>query len=257
MLFFLLVAPACREGWAEHPVADAGASAETLLMPTTRTSYYELDEKGQLVSLPPGPDGVVHYSVREAEYRFSRRLIPAQTALIIMDAWPDSGSPQLNQLWRPIYADYILPAVRHAMQLGMQVLCLTNDPIKHPTQYTTRVYPELEKLAAEQKIILAYHDDFAGSGDFADFLKKRGITSLIYTGFASNACVIARPTGIIPMFLAHFKLYFMPEASAALEWQDTWQSKGIHKATTRIISQFAAEIIAFNDFMSAPLLKKQ
>lgn len=60
-------------------------------------------------------------------------------------------------------------------------------------------------------------------------------------------CVLGRPAGIINMLQEGFSLFFIPEASAAMETKDTWESQKIHKATTKIISQSMAKLIKYSD----------
>ena len=76
---------------------------------------------------------------------------------------------------------------------------------------------------------------------------------MIYTGFASNMCVIGRRTGMIPMIHHGFRMFFVPEASAAIEWEESGDDNATHEATTRIISQWIAEIVRFDDFMMVRL----
>ena len=55
--------------------------------------------------------------------------------------------------------------------------------------------------------------------------------------------------GMIPMIHQGFRLFFIPEASAAVEFPDTWEDQSIHRATTKVISQGIAEIVEFDDFL--------
>jgi hypothetical protein len=64
-------------------------------------------------------------------------------------------------------------------------------------------------------------------------------------------CVIGRRMGMIPMTHRGFRIFFVPEASAAVEYADTWHDQSMHKATTKIISQWIAEIIDYDEFMEA------
>jgi hypothetical protein len=64
-------------------------------------------------------------------------------------------------------------------------------------------------------------------------------------------CVIGRSMGMIPMKNHGFNIYFIPEASAAIEYAESWKNQSIHKSTTRIISQWIAEIIDYDEFMKA------
>ena len=76
------------------------------------------------------------------------------------------------------------------------------------------------------------------------------IDTLIYSGFASNMCVIGRDLGMIPMQIKGFRLFFVPEASAAVEFQDSWKNNALHESTTLMISQWVGELINLNDFLS-------
>ncbi len=58
---------------------------------------------------------------------------------------------------------------------------------------------------------------------------------------------------MIPMTHQGFKILFMPDASAAVEYDDTWHDQSIHKATTKMISQWIAEIIDYEEFMEASI----
>lgn len=134
-----------------------------------------------------------------------------------------------------------------ALELGIKVLVLTNDPANVP-RYNSEVFPELERLAQKKKLEIRYHEGLTVDF-FSELLRAENIDTLICVGFSSNMCVIGRPLGIIPMCSKGFRMFFIPEASSAIEFQETWETGELHKYTTIIISQFAAEIIQFDDFM--------
>jgi len=104
-------------------------------------------------------------------------------------------------------------------------------------------------MATDGLIRILFHQDF-DTISFSDFLRKQGIHTLIYVGIASNMCVIGRPTGMVPMLHNGFRLFFIPQASAAVEFRETWATGAIHSATTIIISQSIAELIDLNEFLS-------
>ena len=165
-----------------------------------------------------------------------------------MAPWNDMASEHLNELHRKTIRSHILPLVRQALQNGHPVIAFTNDPDK--VAYNTKFPSKLEELARKGAIEVLYFQDFDDDA-FALRLRKKGTTSLIYTGFASNMAVIGARTGIIPMLHQGFKTYFVPEASAAMETGNLWDSRLIHSTTTLIISQWMAEIISYKDFMNA------
>jgi hypothetical protein len=209
---------------------------------TTRLSYFALDKNGNLElqkSLPYRAEGM---------YRFDRTISPNSTAIVIMDPWVDNPSEHLSQYYGKVIESRIIPLVKRAFTRGHPIIVLTNNPSK--VKYSAKIHHELQALVENGKASMLFHQDFDDDG-FATYLHSEGIESLIYTGFASNKCVIGRRMGMIPMTHQGFKIFFIPEASAASECADTWHDKSIHKATTTIISQWIAEIINYDEFMEA------
>lgn len=207
-----------------------------------RQSYFSLNDSGQLET----KNGLTFRS--EGTYSFERTINPSTTAIIIMDPWVDMTSAHLNEVFGQVTESRILPLVTQAIERGHPIIALTNDPTN--LRNNTKIHPVLEELAANGQIEILYHQDF-GDEQFAAYLHTKGIDTLIYTGFASNMCVIGRQMGMIPMIHQGFKIFFVPEASAAVEYPDTWENQSIHRATTQIVSQWIAEIIAWDEFMNA------
>lgn len=238
LIFCVLTLVVCVIGCVPNKTKEINSNEYSIT--TMRNSFYELDENGNVSlvnSLPYQHEGV---------YYFNRTIVPSKTALIIMDAWIDMPSEQLNEYFGKISEEKVMPLVEAAIKLGHPVIALTNDP--KVINFNTRIYPGLEALAEENKIAVLYHSDF-NDDSFASYLIGMGINSLIYIGFASNICLIGRADGMISMSQHGFKLYFIPEASAAVEFADTWDEGTVNKGMTVIISQWLAEIINYDDFM--------
>ena len=212
----------------------------TYTLGTHRQSYFKLDGKGSLEL----QDQLPYRS--ERTYRFQRTIHPHQTAIVIMDPWIDMASEHLNKYYGQIADTRIVPFVRHALRMGHPILVLTNKP--ELVKYNTGIHPELVRLEAKGKIKTLYHQDLDDK-EFASYLRGKGVHSLVYIGFASNMCVIGRRMGMIPMVHQGFRLFFVPKASAAVEYPDTWEDQSIHLATTKIISQWIAEIVDYDEFM--------
>ena len=65
----------------------------------------------------------------------------------------------------------------------------------------------------------------------------------------TNMCVIGRPLGIIRMVHEGFRIFFVPDAAAAIEHKETWETQDLHKAVTMVLSQWAAELIDVDDVL--------
>ena len=169
-----------------------------------------------------------------------------------MDPWIDMASEHLNAYFGKVLESRILPLVKRARTRGHPIIALTNNP--DFVKYNARIHRDLQTLVENGKASVLFHQDFDDEG-FAAYLHSQDIESLIYTGFASNMCVIGRRMGMIPMTHQGFRIFFIPEASAAVEFADTWDNQSIHEATTKIISQWIAEIIQYDEFMEATVEK--
>jgi nicotinamidase-related amidase len=210
-----------------------GASKE-YLMKTMRRSYFGRNENGGYLRNKSG--ALVR---KEGTYFTDEAIIPNQTCIIVMDPWVDMESDHLNNYFGSITESTILPAVRNALAIGHPVVVLTNDPQK--VSYNTAVHSDLASMATNRQLHILYHQDFNRS-QFADMLKRNGIRKIVYIGFASNMCIIGRELGMIPMQNQGFSLYFVPEASAAVEREDSWNSLDAHEDATQLISQWVAGI---------------
>ena len=218
--------------WRRERMGQLPTTKNSYEVSTSKHSFFELDNNGLLIGPIP--------KVKESEYYFRRTILSAETAVIVMDPWVDMPSDFLNSENRKALQIGLLPAVQDAVAGGHLVIVLTNNPATSP--YSSSIPWELSKLAREGKAEILYHDDL-NERRFATYLNRRNITTLIYTGFHSNICVIGRPTGLVCMANKGFKLYFVPEASAAAEFGNSWQDGTLHRATTMSISMSLAEIL--------------
>jgi hypothetical protein len=221
---------------------NAADRAKAYTVTTHRQSYFLLNENGGLVE----EDGLPIRA--EKIYELKRTIDPHTTAIVVMDPWIDMASDHLNEYYGRILESHVSPLVNKGLERGHRIIVLTNDP--KVVKYNTKIYPKLAELVADGKATLLYHQDL-DDDLFAEYLRKAGVNTLIYVGFASNMCVIGRRMGMIPMVQQGFKTYFVPEASAAVETEGTWESGSVHRETTKIISQWIAEIVPYDEFMQA------
>lgn len=223
---------------ADGDITPSGS--EPYELGTTRRSYWALDDQGN-VRLR---DGKPYRG--EKIYHFRRTIDPGRTAVVVMDPWVDMCSDHLNSYHRKIMQEKVVPLVVRAVERGHPVIVLTNHP---SMKSTTNIHEDLAAMVHNDSIGLMYHQGL-DARDFARFLRSHGIDSLIYVGFSSNSCVIGRPAGMIRMKEQGFTNYFVPEASAATEFQESWSDQSIHNASTLIISQWLGELIDWDEFMA-------
>ena len=220
----------------------------------SRLTFLELNDKG-VIKL--NNEGLPYQSKKEI-VTIKVDFSPQNTAFFIIDPWNNMPSNFLNQYFGKITKNYILPLVERANKAGFPVYVFTNNckamkPVAYSCEIPQQFYVMAKKYPQFQIVYWQDMDPLA----FVKSLKDKGISNLIYTGFASNVCVIGRSVGMINMIQQGFSLFFIPEASAAEETRDTWQSQKIHKAITTIISQWMAKLIKYDDiYEKLALLKK-
>lgn len=228
-------------------VSAQNQSIHAFSVPATQLTFFDRDDKGVLKVDDKG----LPYQGNKENLIIDANFSSENTAFFVIDPWNDMPSDFLNHYYGKITENYILPLIKLANETGFPVFVFTNDckAIK-PEPYSCKIPRQFHSMVKEYpKMRILYWQDLDLKA-FTKSLKEKGITNLIYTGFASNMCVISRPTGMMSMKQQGFSLYFIPEASAAVETKQTWQSQKIHKVTTTIISQWMAKLINYADIYS-------
>lgn len=211
-----------------------------------KTSFYALDASGNLLL-----DAYGFPYEQQSIYHFQRILTPQTTALIVMDAWidnPPGNSQMTNDHFINVILEKVIPIVDYFAQRHYKIVFLTNDP--NTVIYGSQIHQGLLEYVSTGDATVLYHSNFTSPQAFASYFRSRGITNLVYTGFASNVCVLGRPNdGILSMTNQGMKNYFIPEASAAVERPDTWETGNVHIETTNLISQWIGEIINYSNLI--------
>ena len=207
-----------------------------------RYSYWELGGLGA-----PILDDNGRPTRKEGMYKIDHWITPEQTALIIMDPWDDMPDDNLNEIATEIICMKILPLAEAAARVGHPVYIMTNDP--DTVEYSKHLDIGLLQLERNNQADILYHSDNDG---FISALVSSNINRVIYTGFHSNSCVLNRPSGIVAAHNAGLTTYLVPEASAAVERKDTWQTGAVHKLVCEMVLSFGQSyLIHYNDLMKA------
>jgi hypothetical protein len=212
--------------------------------PVSYISYFQVDKDNNLIK---DDHGNFIRSINDI-YITKKQFIPKESALIVMDPWENPGDNFLRVHNDIIFKDYLLPLINKMIDKNFTIIILTNKPSKD-ISYDSAVYIEIQKLIDLNHANLIYHDDYSPE-KFIEYLTNKGINTLIYSGFASNMCIINRPLGMVRMQqAAKFRLFFVPEASGAVEVNATWEEGEIHKIITLIIGQTIGGIIHIKDIL--------
>ncbi len=208
------------------------------------SSFWKKDEKNQLVQ----ENG--KYVDQQGSYKRENTFLNSDTLFLIMDPWTDMDSEFLNNRHKKIVKNSIRPLVDLLVENDFNVIVFTNDCERRERSFNCDI-GTLQEYVDEGKISKFYHDDWVSSTYFNEFLKINKISNLVYLGFNSNQCIINRHVGMIPLRLVNgnINLFIIPEASAAIEYADDWDSDIAHKSTLDLISSWLGELIYLEDLL--------
>lgn len=211
-------------------------------IPVNYYSFFELDLDGNPVMV----DGMPRR--KEGNYTIWKNIQPKNTAIFVIDPWDDSPSQHMNHVNGKIIDEKIVPLLNVAAQRGHPIYILTNDPKE--LEYSVSLHPSIKKITQHKNVTLIYHryTDY----NFLSTLKRTGIKSIIYVGFHSNGCILTRPAGMVTAVNVGFEVYFVPEASRAVERPDTRENEDVHKMVSEMVISFSmGGLIHLDDLIGA------
>lgn len=159
----------------------------------------------------PGPSAPLNILTRrlkygstgEADSKYTEQiqtLNPEKIALMVIDVW-DNELPERFLLHA---RQYVVPLVQWARQNGLAVF---HAPNGRP------VASFLEARNGPRELILESVDNNVLAG----WLKKQGITTLLYAGYSANGCLLQRSTGMLAMRKRGFEIVLVRDATLAYE----------------------------------------
>ncbi len=89
------------------------------------------------------------------------------------------------------------------------------------------------------------------TGQLNRALRRRGIENLIYTGFATDMCVLRAPGGIEPMASHEYRLFLMRDATIGVECPDMFAERVATRWAIRYFETHFGDTVACDDFIAA------
>jgi nicotinamidase-related amidase len=149
------------------------------------------------------------------------RLSTSEIALILIDVWdahPNRGWAERAEV---NIQNKLLPLLQVAREHRILIVHCPNGQ---------KIHPSIKPLAHELLLEGRGHQT-----RLIKVLKQTGVKYLLYAGYASNMCILTRPTGIIEMNKAGFNAVLVRDASMALESPDLIHGELTHKAATYMV----------------------
>lgn len=201
----------------------------------------------------------------------------------------DMGKPETQAESVRIAEEYIRPAIDAARAAGMAIfhveprnIALKYDSVHHmlddedlnppqPAPGPPEVNPGWRKERAERthghgfmewegwqqmRILSSCEAEpsdqvILTSAQFDRICRSRGIKNLIYTGFATNMCILGSEGATRPMLGYGYKIFLIREATLGAEIPETFQDRLITKVAFIEFQKHVGDSIGFDQFIAA------
>jgi nicotinamidase-related amidase len=198
--------------------------------------------------------------------------------------WVDMGSIENHEIGSEIVYNRIKPALDASRAAGLTVFHVQPPNIaeKHPqSRYMLEpqtppspkpeAIPGYRKARAEKvhgpgymdwegwkaldvpKVVYPQPDEnvIVTGAQFDRILREKGILNLIYTGFATNLCILDSAAAMKEMASYGYRCILIRDCTMAVEFQDTVKDLLNTKVATRYIEAWVGSTIALSEYLAA------
>jgi len=86
---------------------------------------------------------------------------------------------------------------------------------------------------------------------FDRILREQGIKNLVYTGFATNVCILDSPAATKEMLSLGYRIFLIREAALAVEYPETFASRMMTESALKFFELKVGDTIGFADYVEA------
>lgn len=190
------------------------------------TTYFQADDDmGETITIrtrafKPAVDPEIFDTQRDSVYTYDQcSLDVSKTALLVIDAW--AYSPNDGYLKRQ--------EENMRLKLGplLQLAREHNMTIIHA--------PHGQEIAEIPKPLPGEFVVGSSTAELDAYLKAHRITTLLYAGYASNMCILLRPTGIIKMRELGYNIILVRDCTIAVEMPESLDGQWANKIAVNMI----------------------
>jgi nicotinamidase-related amidase len=167
-------------------------------------------------------------------------LLPSKTAFILMDVWDRSYNDGHSERINGNVREKLVPALEAARAYGLTII---HSPHLEGSTYGYKIHPLASPQGGEFIVDGPQEQEMLLS-----ILKGRGITTIIYAGYASNICVLDRPTGFQEMKKQGLEIILLRDASIAVELPRVFSLGLVHEVTL-VIYESSGYSATVDDFL--------
>ena len=81
--------------------------------------------------------------------------------------------------------------------------------------------------------------------------RRQGIKNLVYTGFATNMCIMHSAAATVEMLGYGYKIFLIREATLAVEYPETWEARLVTQTALKEFQLKIGDTVGFEQYMAA------
>jgi nicotinamidase-related amidase len=195
------------------------------------------------------------------------------------DYWVGMGFPVAHEEAGRIIIDLIRPAMDAAREAGVLVCHVESETIRknreagfqessrsedrEPKIWREKIawrshgvdYPSRSPLSRMDRVKLVQPLEgepfVCTTGELQEILVERGIRNLIYSGFATDMCVLRAPGGVEPMAARDYRMFLLRDATVGVECPDTFDERLATRWAIRYFETHFGDTMTTRDFINA------
>lgn len=186
-------------------------------------------------------DPDVYNTERDSTYSYeTRKLDLNRTALILIDTWQDHFNKGHLERTRKNMESKIAPLLELARKHHMTVI---HAPHRKQIAQLAKPLPD--------EFVVDSHNPMDDTVELDRYLGAHNIKTLIYAGYASNVCVLHRPTGILKMKELGYNIILLRDCTIAVETPESLDGEWANRMAIFMVEDLFGVTTTLEDLKAA------
>jgi nicotinamidase-related amidase len=188
----------------------------------------------------PGGSADTYSTERDGTYKYQQSTLDLnKTALILIDVWAGHPIDGWAEREHQNIITKIKPLLALARKHNMTIIYSPNGGTICPD-----VCPQKGEIVLDAAGI-------STTDAFHQLLKEKGITTLLYAGYASNWCLLDRPSGIFWMSQLDYNIILIRDATIGQETAETLDGEWANKVVINMVESEWGRSTSMTDLQTA------
>ena len=165
-----------------------------------------------------------------------------RAAFVMVDVWDNHHIDTFRRRADKITREKIVPALAAARHVGMNIVHAPSGPTSRQESGCHEISHHITYRPGEY---------VHGDPPLHRWFKRRGVTHVVYVGFATNICLIHRPYGVRKTHSDGYEVLVLRDATTGVEYPDTLDGMWATRVALREIERSYGHTALTEDFIRA------